>query len=491
MGNKIITEKDFWMCTMGAVPAQLQGTRLGTKKESGEIYITVEDKATSSWIDFGCKKYMLLMALAVAAAVVLLAVVGVLTVATGGLALIALGAVAGLVGAAVGAVVGACLCGQKVASKRKWSDSKSNFISQGTKTITGDHFMTCAAGGTVKFAPNIKSWGDAIALGALNYVTGLVEGALGGAMVGLGGGVLSGAYSLALPTLSSIGANVAGGFTGVFGATRVLFGANALANDNAVGNVNGGGDALGSFTEGAIPEIGSIKRIATGQAHPSDALLLLYLLHLKTPAPKENVAPKEEPTAKPKEEEVVKPTEAEPQANAKGNNGKKGEAYESPVYRQDNKPYSNEGRQPGRLKSGIDENGDLLPANKDGTATIQDHVRGTEPKKSDSPYTSFSEGKPGIGKKYGDNVIELDVKKLEGDIANGKVKDVEVIRPKEVQSELQKKIDSAEQKYNNNPTENNLKRLEAAKQDLEHAQRDAEVLVKGKIPAEYIKVYPQ
>jgi Holliday junction resolvase-like predicted endonuclease len=335
MGNKIITEKDFWMCTMGAVPAQLQGTRLGTKKESGEVYITIEDKATSSWIDFGCKKYMLLMALAAAAAVVILAVVGVLTVATGGLALVALGAVAGLVGAAVGAVVGACLCGQKVASKRKWSDSKSNFISQGTKTITGDHFMTCAAGGTVKFAPNIKSWGDAIALGALNYAIGLAEGALGGAMIGLGGGVLSGAYSLALPTLSSIGANVVGGFTGIFGASRVLFGAGTLANDNAMGNVNSGGDALGSFTDGAIPEIGSIKRIATGQAHPADALILLYALHLKTPPPKESVPVKEETPAPkdeaaiPKEEEFVKPaTEAEIKPDAKKG---KGEAFEEGI----------------------------------------------------------------------------------------------------------------------------------------------------------------
>lgn len=66
MGNKIITEKDFWICTQGNVPAQLQGTREGSKKKSGEKYITVEDKATSSWIDFGCKKYMLLMSIVAA-----------------------------------------------------------------------------------------------------------------------------------------------------------------------------------------------------------------------------------------------------------------------------------------------------------------------------------------------------------------------------------------------------------------------------------------
>lgn len=192
MGNKIITEKDFWMCTTGAVPAQLQGTRLGTKKKSGEVYITVEDKATSSFIDFGCTKYMLLAALAVAAAVVVLAVVGVLTVATGGAALIALGAVAGLVGAAIGGIVGGLLCGQKVASKRVWSGNKSNLISQGTKTITGDHTMTCAAGGTITFAPQIKNWSQAVALGGANYLGKLMEGMMAGAAVGMGGAILSG-----------------------------------------------------------------------------------------------------------------------------------------------------------------------------------------------------------------------------------------------------------------------------------------------------------
>jgi hypothetical protein len=192
MGNKIITEKDFWMCTTGAVPAQLQGTRLGTKKKSGEVYITVEDKATSSFIDFGCTKYMLLAALAVAAAVVVLAVVGVLTVATGGAALIALGAVAGLVGAAIGGIVGGLLCGQKVASKRVWSGNKSNLISQGTKTITGDHTMTCAAGGAITFAPQIKNWSQAVALGGANYLGKLMEGMMAGAAVGMGGAILSG-----------------------------------------------------------------------------------------------------------------------------------------------------------------------------------------------------------------------------------------------------------------------------------------------------------
>ena len=98
MGNKRITEKDFWKCDTGAVPAQLQGTNTTTKKQSGEKYITIQDKATSSWIDFGCTKLMLIYALLAAAVVVIAA----MTVATGGAALIALGALAGLAGAAWG-----------------------------------------------------------------------------------------------------------------------------------------------------------------------------------------------------------------------------------------------------------------------------------------------------------------------------------------------------------------------------------------------------
>jgi The BURPS668_1122 family of deaminases len=338
MGNKIITEKDFWMCSSGAVPAQLQGTRKSNKKESGEIYITVADTATSSWIDFGCTKSMLFAALI--AAVVAVVVVA-LIVGTGGIAAIglvgmmAIGAGAGILGGVVAAVDGALKCGQKNATQRQWDGSKQNLILTGTPAITGDRTMTCKIGGVVKFAPEIKSWSQAIGLAGLNYLTKFAECGLAGMAVGGGGymfaGLATGSLALAMPTVGSIASNVATSFTGIFGASRVLFGADSLANDAAMGKVDGAGDAFSSFGNGAIPEYGSIKRIATGNAQPADALLLLYLLHLKTPAPKENVAPKEEPTAKPKEEEVVKPTEAEPQANAKENNGKKGEAFEDGV----------------------------------------------------------------------------------------------------------------------------------------------------------------
>ncbi|REC61804.1 hypothetical protein DRF65_13780 [Chryseobacterium pennae] len=201
MGNKIITEKDFWKCDTGAVPAQFQSTQMTVKKISGEKYITVRDTATSSWIDFGCTRLMLIYAIIAAAVVVIAA----MTVATGGAALIALGALAGLAGAAWGAIVGTLLCGQIAAKARKWVGSKKDYIVQGVQTITGDHIMTCPVGGTIKFAPEIKSWSQAVALGFANYLGKLMEGAMAGAAIGMAGAAVAG----------GAGAFASGGMRGV------------------------------------------------------------------------------------------------------------------------------------------------------------------------------------------------------------------------------------------------------------------------------------
>jgi hypothetical protein len=187
MGNKIITEKDFWMCTGGNVPAPLQSVQLSTKKKDGKKYITKVDTATSSYIDFGCNKLMLIMA-------ILAAVVAVAIVATGGAALIAIGALAGAAGAAFGAVLGGLLCGQIAKMARVWLGSKSNMIVQGQPAITGDHEMKCMLfGDTISFAPHIKNWWQAIALAGANYVGGILEGMMAGAAVGMGGAFISGA----------------------------------------------------------------------------------------------------------------------------------------------------------------------------------------------------------------------------------------------------------------------------------------------------------
>lgn len=299
MGNKIITEKDFWMCSSGAMPAQLQGTRTSNKKSSGEVYITVADTATSSWIDFGCTKNMLLAAILTAVAVV---VVVALIVGTGGVAAIgligmmAIGAAAGVAGGVVAAVHGALKCGQKNATARTWDGSKNNLLFTGTPAITGDRTMTCSIGGVVKFAPEIKSWTHALALGGFNYITQLAGCALGGAGVGAGGflvaGIAGGSLALAAPTFSSVLSNVAGSFTGIWGGSRALFGLNSLANEHAYGNVQDAGDAGSALVNGGIPEIGMGQRIFSGQAQPSDYLLFLYLLNVRAKGP---TRPIEEP----------------------------------------------------------------------------------------------------------------------------------------------------------------------------------------------------
>ena len=162
--------------------------------------------------------------------------------------------------------------------------------------------------------------------------------------------------------------------------------------------------------------------------------------------------------------------------------------YEESIFRQDDRPYSPVGKTEDRIKSHINEEGNLAPANKNGSATVSDHVRGSEPNKSKSPYTSFSEEGPGIGKTYGDHVIEVDIKRLEADIAAGKINEVEVLRPEKVQAELQAKVDEAMNRFEKYPSSDNQKRVNNAVRDLNNSVRDKEILIKGEIPSEYFNV---
>ncbi|OMQ07911.1 hypothetical protein [[Flexibacter] sp. ATCC 35103] len=186
MVNKIITEKDFWTCTGGNVPAPLQSVQQSTKTKDGKNYITIVDTATSSYIDFGCNKLMLIMA-------IVAAVIAVAVVATGGAALIAVGAIAGAAGAAAGAVVGGLICGQIAKMARVWLGSKDNMIVQGKPAITSGNEMKCMLfGDKISHAPDIKNWWQAISLAGANYVGGILEGMMAGAAVGMGGAFISG-----------------------------------------------------------------------------------------------------------------------------------------------------------------------------------------------------------------------------------------------------------------------------------------------------------
>jgi hypothetical protein len=189
MENKIITEEDFWRCSCGLMPAPFQsGQKLVyTNNKVPKKYITRIDKSTLSWIDFGCTKLMLLYAVLAAIA----AAIAALCVATGGAALIAICAIAGAVGAAWGAVVGSLICGHLVAMTREWMGWKDDFKILGIETITGDKKMMCNAltfigvpPGEISYVPNVKSWGQALALGVANFIGKVFEGMMAGACIG-------------------------------------------------------------------------------------------------------------------------------------------------------------------------------------------------------------------------------------------------------------------------------------------------------------------
>lgn len=329
MGQKIATEEDYWMCTQGIMPARMQSVQLTVKQKDGKKYLLKTDTATASVGDFVCKWMMLIMA-------AIAAIVTVAIVATGGAALGAIvvaGAIAGAAGAAVGSIAGALVCGQKAALIRTWTVEKNNLVIGGQKTLTTGSVMKCPIfGAEIRQAPNVKNWWQALLVGVGNFGTTVVEGALGGALIGTIGAVFAGAATIAVPTLGSIWANIAGSFTGIGLAVRGVFGANQASNDWATGRANTASDAAQSFGEGAIPEAGSIKRIATGQAQPTDALLLLYFLHLKTPV--KEPQPKEEPA---KEDEGKTKDEPDAQAPKPANEpeavkpGEDGKAYEEGI----------------------------------------------------------------------------------------------------------------------------------------------------------------
>lgn len=157
------------------------------------------------------------------------------------------------------------------------------------------------------------------------------------------------------------------------------------------------------------------------------------------------------------------------------------------LYREDNFPYASAGKEAGRLKSFIDAAGNLSPANPAGKATIQDHVRGSEPRKSDSPYTSTSAAL-NVGKPYGDHEIRIDHAGLAQGIAHGEVTGVELISNDQVVQHLEAKRAEAQARYDLAPSAKNKVRLARAQGDIENSRRDQEVLIKGVVPAKYVAV---
>ncbi len=286
------------MCTEGAVPAPLQGTHLSLKKKNGDsVFITVADKATASWIDFGCKKYMVLVAIAVALVAVALVVAGVITVATGGLGLFAIGAIAGVVGGVIGAVVGGLLCGQKMVSKREWlTQGKANFISQGANTITSEHKMICPIGGEITFAPHVKSWLDAILMAGASYASSLIECAMTGGMIGSMGGALMGSGGLLASAKTVFGQGwkaVGKSVLGFLKNTPKVVLNNLIKKDTSEIVATASQSLLGSYGKDGkltsdsvldathevfLSDVESVKNILTGNGSPSDIISVAALM---------------------------------------------------------------------------------------------------------------------------------------------------------------------------------------------------------------------
>ncbi|MBC8999895.1 DUF637 domain-containing protein [Pseudomonas sp. N40(2020)] len=140
----------------------------------------------------------------------------------------------------------------------------------------------------------------------------------------------------------------------------------------------------------------------------------------------------------------------------------------------------------GKPKAHINENGDLVPPNIDGTGSVQSHVRGGSAE--NSPYISVTDPSATSNPKdYGTNKIEIDVKRLQQDIDSGALPDTKFLTSQQVAAELQSKVDAARTRYTNNPSNKNKESLINAERDLGNATRDGECLIKGCVPADYIK----
>ncbi|WP_429682838.1 ribonuclease YeeF family protein [Bacillus pumilus] len=133
-------------------------------------------------------------------------------------------------------------------------------------------------------------------------------------------------------------------------------------------------------------------------------------------------------------------------------------------------------------KPHISSSGDLVPASKEGLykgreVTVTEHILGGYRKgaKSNSPYTSFTNNKNVIGD-YGENAIELNISALRKDIQSGKLKDVVILSPKQIQKLIERDVISSDF---------------WKKRAINWTKRDNEYLIKGEVPSQYIKVSPK
>ena len=165
----------------------------------------------------------------------------------------------------------------------------------------------------------------------------------------------------------------------------------------------------------------------------------------------------------------------------------------------------------GTLKAHLESDGSLVPANPAGNCSALEHVYGFEPAKGNSPYSSFlTEGGGGLPKSYGKTELELDLPKLQADIAAGRLPAVEVLPPGDLRAMIIGEIESTAKAAGvkldvrvalaNGPegieayvsglqglSRGNAGRLSRRLLALFNTSRDGEYLVKGVVPPAYLR----
>ncbi|MBV9543836.1 MAG: hypothetical protein JOY61_05620 [Chloroflexi bacterium] len=154
-------------------------------------------------------------------------------------------------------------------------------------------------------------------------------------------------------------------------------------------------------------------------------------------------------------------------------------------------------------KSYLDDSGALVPADPQGDITPYEHVLGASPAKDASPFTSFSTAPS--AKSYGSMQVELDLPRLQQDIASGQVQGVQVLTTPDVQAQIAEEIHSIAPEADINAATGpgtpdaidayvrtlNLSNTQAIRitgrlRAYMYVGRDGEVLVKGTIPPGYL-----
>ncbi|UDF33551.1 UNVERIFIED_ORG: hemagglutinin repeat-containing protein [Shinella sp. XGS7] len=159
------------------------------------------------------------------------------------------------------------------------------------------------------------------------------------------------------------------------------------------------------------------------------------------------------------------------------------------VTRNDN-DFSSAVNYKGNPKAHTDENGNLVAANPNGTASATTHVRGSDP--ANTPWISTTDVNavdPALGgpKLYGSQQTTINARDLQRDINAGTVsQDIKIVTNQQLVKELQVKVDAAQKRFDANPSDNNLRELKRAQETLDFGKRDGECLIKVCVPAPYL-----